>query len=54
MPLLSILLGRSSPVRRLLDPGVAPAWLTYFRGMALSQASKPVGPIRALLPGVSD
>src|SRR5438309_7539705 len=38
----------------LLDLGVDPAWPTYFRGMELSQSSKRVGPIRALLPGVSD
>jgi hypothetical protein len=29
-----------------LELGVDPAWLTYFRGMALSQSSKCIGPMR--------
>jgi len=38
----------------LPDLGVDPASLTYFLGIELTQASKPVEPILALLPGVSD
>jgi hypothetical protein len=37
-----------------VDLGVLPAWLIYVRGIELSQASKPVEPTLAFLPGVSD
>ena len=54
IPLLSICLAGHRRSGGLLDLGVDSAWLTYVRGMELSQCSKRVGPMRTLLPGVSD
>jgi hypothetical protein len=54
IPLLSIVLAAQRRSGGLLDLGVDSAWLTYFRAMELSQYSKRVEPMRALLPGVSD